>query len=195
LETIYVKNGSETATVWSRNAFDTDVELSAVSWVGVSSVVTGLVAFTRIWADKSFGNFSLIATFDKVGPDADTLVLIVSQTGWAVVLGRFTVPTRVEDATVGRVFVDSVQTGAMRSAYWWFKIGSVAARNGEWVSAIFAKRIGIVKNKTVTANLEGRVIIVASPISIATSVVRIEAKGIGTLESLGRSGSHQAKNS
>jgi hypothetical protein len=62
----------------------------------------------------------LITTFYQIGPDANSLVGIISKTGRTFVLGGFAVPAAVESAAVRVVREDTVQTRAVRSGNWWF---------------------------------------------------------------------------
>jgi len=67
---------------------------------------------------KSIAHFGLIASVNIVRPHTDPLYIVVGETGWTLVAGRLTVPARVEDATIGRVGEDAVQSGTVGRAYW-----------------------------------------------------------------------------
>lgn len=114
LERVDVEDGAEAAAVGARDALYTDVELAAVGGVGVAGVVPRLVDLARVRTDEAVADLGLVAALDQIGPDADTLLVVVSQAGWALVLGSLTVPARVEDATVGGIGEQAIQARAVR---------------------------------------------------------------------------------
>lgn len=182
LESVNVEDGAKAAAVWTGNTFDADVELSAVSWVGVSGVVAWLVGFGWVWAHKSVGHLGLVASLDMVSPDAHSLVIVVGKAGWAFVAGGLTVPAGVEDAAVGWIGEDAVQSGTVGSAYWGLEIRSHATVDGEGIGTVFTLGVRVVEHETVAAGLQGGGAVITSPVLVAALDVWVESGVIGTVE-------------
>lgn len=90
-----------------------------------------------------------------VGPHAHTLVVVVGETGWALVSRRLAVPARVEDAAVTRVGEDAVEAWAVRSADWRFQVRSVAALDREGVGTVLALVVRVIEHQSIAAGLQG----------------------------------------
>ena len=79
-------------TVWTSDAFNTNIEFTAISWMGVTSVMAWLIGFSSVWTDEAITDIGLIATVNMIGPNTDALLFVVGQAGRTFVSGCFTVP-------------------------------------------------------------------------------------------------------
>lgn len=96
----------------------------------VTSVVARLVHFGGIGTHEAVAHLRLVAAFHEIGPDADSLLVVVGQTWRTLVLGGLAVPARVEDATVGVVGEEAVEARTVRRRDGWLCNGSDGS-NGE----------------------------------------------------------------
>lgn len=113
LERVNVEYGAEAAAVGPGNAVDANVELATICWVGVPGVVARLVHLSGVGAHEAVAHLGLLAAFDQVGPNADTLLRVVGEAGRALVLGGLAVPARVKDAAIGGVREEAVEARAV----------------------------------------------------------------------------------
>jgi len=181
LESVNVENCADRAAVGSGLSFDANVEFAAVGGVSVTGEHPGSVSLSGVRAHETFGNLALVAPVNSIGPNADTLVVIVGQTGGAFVAGRFSVPARVEDAAVVVVREDTVQARAVRRRDRGLKIGPVTALDGEGISAVFAEGVDVFEDETVATQLQNGGAVAASVVLIARLGMREKTEIIGAI--------------
>ena len=188
LERVDIEDGANAAAVGPGDALDTDVELAAVSWVGVAGVMTGLVGLGRVGTNESIAHLRLVATVDVVGPDANAMLRVVGQAGGALVARGLAVPARVEDATVGGVGKEAVETRAVGRGDGRLHLGALAAVHRKGIGAVLATRVGIIEHEPVAAELQGGGAVLAGVVLVAALVVAEVAERVGTVIRLARAG-------
>lgn len=100
MQRVNIEHCADTATVWPSYALNADVEFAAICWVGVAGIVSRLVGLSRVGTNEAVAHLRLVATVNVIGPDANTVLIIIGQAGGTLVLGGLAVPARVEDATI-----------------------------------------------------------------------------------------------
>lgn len=188
LERVDVEDGSNAAAVGPSDALDADVEFAAVGRVGVARVVARLVGLGGIGTDEAVAHLGLVATINVVGPDANSVLGIVGQAGGTLVTRRLAVPARVEDATVGGVGKEAVESGTVRGRDGRLDLGSLAAVHRKGIGAVLASRVGVVEHEPVAAELQSGRSILAGVVLVAALVVAEVAERVGTVIRLARAG-------
>lgn len=75
----------------------------------MAGIVAWLIDLSGIGTNEAIADLGLIAALDQIGPDANALLVVVGQTRWTLVLGRFAVPAGEEHPTVGCVWEEAVE--------------------------------------------------------------------------------------
>lgn len=126
-----------------------------------------------------------------VGPDTDTVLVVVGQTGRTLVPGGLAVPARVEDATVAGVWEEAIQSRTMWRRDGRLDVGSIgAAVHRERVGAVLASGVRIVEHEPIAAELQGGRSVVASPVLVAGLVVAEVAERVWTVIGLAGAGGY-----
>lgn len=188
LERVNIEDGAYAAAVGPCNALDTDVELAAICWMGMTGVVARLVGLRWIRAHEAVAHLGLVATVHMVGPNANPMLRVVGQASWTLVTRRLAVPARVEHATIGCVGEQAIETRTVGRRDGGLHFGSFAAVHGEWVGAILAPRVGVVEHEPIAAEFQRCGAVLAGVVLVAALVVTEVAKRVGTMIRLARAG-------
>lgn len=78
LQRVNIEHGAQRAAVWSSHALNANIELATVGGVGVSGVVARLVDLRGVGANEAVAHLALVASVHQIGPNANTLLVIVS---------------------------------------------------------------------------------------------------------------------
>lgn len=131
---------------------------------------------------EALGDLFLLATIDRVSPGTDAVGFIKGKSRGTFVPLGVTSPARPEDSAVLFVGEDTVKAWTIVGALRRFEFGPRPTVHSEWVVAALALQVGVVKDQTVAADLEGRNAFLAFPVLVTGRGMCEETVLLGTVE-------------